>query len=710
MTNFLTTDNTTASTLATSTSVSATSNTGEQPLLPKSAHPHLSAQAKYVDDPEAFGYQESGRNLGDPTAFENYLGRFESGAIIDAGQDEEANQVRRQKAEAERDEVLSKQVERETQKSHYLEVLIPAQEQLIRDKKAEIEQLTLEHERGKMRSEFKPVKTGLLTLLLAGILGYLLLFYANLLFTVFFKDYDALIKSGQADLNTLLGTVFDPSGIFTWHPVLIFCYLAPVVFVVLGLAPHLFLDVIGQPHHQKWVQLGFYLLAFVFDALLAYQLESKAHQLRKLMGIEEPFTWYASSMFWIIVGFGFVAYVLCGFLAVVVEKEFEKRDNSRLFETKLGFVKNHIAEAQAKIVELRGKIAELNAQLGQIDLQLEAFKRRFEAISLRVGSLQNTLQSFYSGWLRYLNNGNHYQKRAECEERFQAFMAKNTAPSVPAETDEAVPNGAGDFKKSVLNRVFNSVLPGALLWFGLSWNVMAQKQWVIALDLSDRLVTTPHCAENDIEEIRHSFADFEAAVRQSLVINSKDVFMVRILPQKDSPVDEKTYEKRLTLNMSTTPLAEKAKRLATFKKQLDATLSELYRKASFSKRSSDYQGVDMWVFFNNAVPSLNPKGYQTQLVVLTDGHFDFESYRHTVQHHNQFTHSKFIHDLKGPDWQSIAERQGAGILPISRKISGVAVQVKGLKTKTSEIFELDKLRYFWAKWLRACGIQRFEVS
>ena len=703
MTNFTTTDN--APMLE-----PATSTTPEPQDVASPTHPHLSAQVKYVEDPEAFGYQESGRNLGDPTTFENFLGRFESGAIIDASQDEEANLVRRQKIEAERDEVLSKRLEVEAQKNQHLEVYVPAQEQLIANKKAEIEQLTLDHERGKMRSEFKPVKVGLLTSLFVCNLMYLLLFYANLLFTIFFKNYDAIIKSGQADLNTLLGTVFDPSGIFTWHPVLIFCYLAPTLFLTLGLAPHLFLNVIGQAHHQKWVKLGFYVLAFIFDALLAYQLESKAYQLRKLMGMEEPFTWYASSMFWIVLGFGFLAYVVCGFLAVVVEKEFEKRDNSRLFETKLGFLQSHIAEAQAKIIELQEKIGELNAQLGQIDLQLDAFKRRLEAISLRVGSLQNTLQSFYSGWLRYLNNGNHYQKRAECEERFQAFLAKNTAPVVPSETEEVIPNGASAFKRSVFNRVFNSFLLGMLLCLGLSWGVMAQKQWVVALDLSDRLVTTPHCADNDQKVIMQAFNEFEAAVRRSLIINSKDVFMVRILPQKNSPFDGHDYEQRLSLSMPATSIAERAKKLQSLKKELPALLRELYQKATFSDQPNKYYGVDIWLFFNDVLPYLTPKGYQTQLVLLSDGHFDFESYQHTVEHHSQYTHTKFIRTFKGPDWKIIAEKQGAGILPISRKIGGVSVHVRGLKAKTNDIFELDKLRFFWGKWLRACGIQHFEVS
>jgi hypothetical protein len=712
MTNFLTTDNTTASTLA--TSVSATPNTEEQThLLPNPAHPHLSARAKYVEDPEAFGYQEAGRHLGEATAFENFLHRFESGAIIDASQDEAANQIRRAKLEADRDAVLSQRVNITTQRTHLTEVLIPAQQNTIATHKAQIEQLILDQERGRLRSEFKPIKVGLLTALLVCNVAYLLLFYANLLFTIFFKDYDALIKSGQADLNTLLGTVFDPSGIFTWKPVLIFCYLAPTLFMTLGLAPHFFLNVIGQAKHQKWVKIGFYTLALVFDGLLAYQLESKAHQLRKLIGIEEPFVWYASSMFWIVLGFGFLAYVVCGFLMVVVEKEFDKRDTSRLLETQIGFLKTHITEAEAKIIELQGQVGELDAQLGQLDLQLDALKRRIEAITLQVGSLRNTLQAFYAGWLRYLNNGNHYQKRAECDERFRALVAKHAFEKqttlIPAENvTEATPTEG--FKNKVVARFLNSVMLVLILMVGLTLSAWAQKQWVVAIDLSDRIITTPHCATNDQAAIRQAFGEFEVSVRRALVINSKDAFRVKILPQKGSSLDAQTFEKRLSINMAALPLAEKAQKLDLLKKQLTSALSELYQKARFSTCSADYKGVDTWAFFNDVVPFITPNGYHTRLLLLTDGHFDFESYVHTVQRRNQFMHSRFIHNLKGADWQHTAEKQGVGFLPTSRKILGVSVTVKGIRAKSADIFELDKLRYFWAKWLTSCGIQRFELS
>jgi len=519
MTNFITSANNAPSTAPESV-ISVTDE-----IIPASSnptHPHLSAQAKYVDDPEAFGYQESGRNLGDPTAFENFLHLFESGAIIDASQDEAANQIRREKLEAEREEILAQKLTVEAQRTHINEVLIPAEQSTIGAHKSTIEQLTLDQERGRLRSEYKPFKTYALTFLLVCNLAYLVLFYANLLFTIFFKDYDALIKNGQADLNTLLGTVFDPSGIFTWHPVLIFCYLAPTLFLTLGLAPHLFLNVIGKEKHQGYVKAGFYGLALVFDGLLAYQLEKKAHQLRQLMGIEEPFEWYASSMFWIVLGFGFLAYVVCGFLMVVVEREFEKRDTSRLLETQIGFLKTRIAEAETRIVDLQKQAGELSAQLGQIDLRLEALKRRIEAISLQVGSLRNTLQAFYAGWLRYLNNGNHYQKRTDCDERFRAFVARHSfdnQPTGPSSTRMSETSGGEGFKNNVVARFLNSIMLGLLLVMGIHLTASAQKQWVVALDLSDRLVTTPHCAENDLEVIQHSFADFETTVRQSLVIN-----------------------------------------------------------------------------------------------------------------------------------------------------------------------------------------------
>jgi len=261
-----------------------------------------------------------------------------------------------------------------------------------------------------------------------------------------------------------------------------------------------------------------------------------------------------------------------------------------------------------------------------------------------------------------------------------------------------------------VSRFLNSVLLGLLLVVGFNLSATAQKQWVVALDLSDRILTTPHCAENDKVAIQVVFDTFENSVRRALVINSKDEFQVKILPQKGSPLDAQVYEKRLMLNMATTPVAEKAKQLQAFKKQLGRTLDELYQKARFSARAADYQGVDTWVFFNDVVPIVTPKGYHTQLLFLTDGHFDFESYNHTLQHRNLFTHSQFIHTLKGVDWQMKAEKQGLGLLPTSRKMGNLSVSVKGIRAKSADILELDKMRYFWTKWLSDCGVRAFALE
>ena len=234
------------------------------------------------------------------------------------------------------------------------------------------------------------------------------------------------------------------------------------------------------------------------------------------------------------------------------------------------------------------------------------------------------------------------------------------------------------------------------------------ENYVILLDLSDRLLA-PHQDKQDIVSILTVFEVFEKKVYRRLIVNSKDKFCVRIIPQEDSPLDTDSLNNLLMIDMSALPMSVKKQRLLAFKNQLKPLLENLYETAGQGKKTSDYQGVDIWRYFNEDLRYDLPEGYNNHLVVLTDGYFDFESYQFTTRMNNRFSSTIFFHDLQRDDWKAFAEKENYGLLPVNKKFPETKVTVIGINPKNKSLEETEKLYYFWEKWLREMNFRSHLV-
>ena len=150
-----------------------------------------------------------------------------------------------------------------------------------------------------------------------------------------------------------------------------------------------------------------------------------------------------------------------------------------------------------------------------------------------------------------------------------------------------------------------------------------KENYVVLLDLSDRILS-PHQAGQDIAVIMQVFGRFEKKVFSQLIVNSNDKFSIRIIPQEGSPLDIDSLENLLMLDMNVLPLRKKKTRLLAFKKQLKPTLEKLYKMAWQGNKPKDYQGVDIWRYFNSKLGYDLQKDCSNHLIILTDGYFDFE--------------------------------------------------------------------------------------
>ena len=237
--------------------------------------------------------------------------------------------------------------------------------------------------------------------------------------------------------------------------------------------------------------------------------------------------------------------------------------------------------------------------------------------------------------------------------------------------------------------------------------VIVEKQpvnYIVILDLSDRILV-PDQLDKDLALIATTFKSFEKQARQNLVITSKDRFSIKIIPQKNSPLNVNHYEDLLQLYLDETEVAIKNKSLVLLSKTLSKTLENLKKEALYGKTSNAYFGVDIWAYLHDNGMGLSKSGYENKVLILTDGYFDFESQAHVIQNKNQYTSTRFLNDLTTSNWKQISESQQYGLLPIrlEKNTKWIVAGISG--KKTNDILQTEKITYFWEKWLKKSGVK-----
>lgn len=121
--------------------------------------------------------------------------------------------------------------------------------------------------------------------------------------------------------------------------------------------------------------------------------------------------------------------------------------------------------------------------------------------------------------------------------------------------------------------------------------------YIILLDLSDRLIIQDNQSARDKELIKHLYTKFEDRVRNNLYIRSRDEIKVVIAHQKGSKLKTEVYEDSLYINMDNIPSVFRRKKEDERRAIYNRNIDKLYEKAVFSKIPEDYYGADIWKYF-----------------------------------------------------------------------------------------------------------------
>ena len=237
------------------------------------------------------------------------------------------------------------------------------------------------------------------------------------------------------------------------------------------------------------------------------------------------------------------------------------------------------------------------------------------------------------------------------------------------------------------------------------------EQFIVLLDLSDR-ITRPGQIETDKQLIIKTFEVFSSRVLNQLCINSKDKFQICIAPQKSALLDKDVESEKLTLDMAVLHPGLKAKKLKAFKENLRSKLDELYNKAYKGNETKNYQGSNIWQFFNETLTEITSKDINTRLVVLTDGYFDFEQNNPVITNNGLSTSTHFLNALRGSsNWKTDLNQGRYGILPLKSDYSNLSVSVIGIRSKNeNHLLEAEMLKEIWNNWLRKSGIPSENIS
>lgn len=271
-------------------------------------------------------------------------------------------------------------------------------------------------------------------LLLIPITIYLFVFYISATYSAFFKDFSndsltAAIFDAQALNNALKAGWLEGVLVLT----------IPSVFLGLGYVIHMVQKEKGIKNVLRLIAL--FVITFLFDALLAYQIEKKIYEFNKTLD-SLPYNLQIAlgeAEFWMIIFAGFVVYIIWGLVFDITMKEHENMDKIN------GFVKTKLEE-----------LKRLRAAKGEITEEINNLKRKVVEITGKIEELQTVIDGFIMNLKQYLLYHNQYK-----EGWYQAIGSElNIAPATKTKLLEDCENVSNEHlqKLNLLNPDFQNVI------------------------------------------------------------------------------------------------------------------------------------------------------------------------------------------------------------------------------------------------------------
>jgi phage-related tail protein len=232
-------------------------------------------------------------------------------------------------------------------------------------------------------------------LLLLPITIYLIVFYISASYSAFFKNFET---------SSLTAAIFDADALGKalrdgWLEAT-FVVTIPFVFMGLGYLIHMFHKIKGWQSTLKLIAL--FLVAFVFDVILAYLIEKKIFLFEALVGQQfTPADAISSVNFWGIIFAGFVVYIIWGLVLDFVMKEHENMDLIKAF---IRSKREEIQNYQKEIDNIDSKLPVIRDEINGILGEISELQSKIDGFILPVKKYLNYHYQFAEGWFRIITS------------------------------------------------------------------------------------------------------------------------------------------------------------------------------------------------------------------------------------------------------------------------------------------------------------------
>ena len=220
---------------------------------------------------------------------------------------------------------------------------------------------------------------------------YIFIFYISTSYSGFFRNFDPSVD--------LFGGMFYPQALQeAYNDGLLelgFIVFIPFVFFGLGYLIHMFQEKKGILNYFKIAML--FAVTFVFDAILAYLIESKLYDLNKVYGAPEFSVSHAlqSPGFWVIIFAGFVSYMIWGLVFDFIMKEHADRDKISLF---INGLNTEIKDKENSRTMVKTELSEIDNAIHQLKVEISELEDTIDGFILAAKDYQNLSSQYLQGW------------------------------------------------------------------------------------------------------------------------------------------------------------------------------------------------------------------------------------------------------------------------------------------------------------------------
>ena len=373
-----------------------------------------------------YAFRKAGLNNGDPFSLMTHLTWIKDGHLIEEGHNSQEQSLRKRNIESQIEDKLDEKTKLEHEADGALTINKPDLQTKIKEHESDIQQVKIDLANDKLITGYESIRFWMYCALTILLTAYLIFFYASSIYSSFFRNPQSLIANAGNDIAMLLDSIFDPMGIFTVSPALLFSYLGAFVFFAIGMAPHIFLND-KEDKYRNIKAISIIVFAFIADSLIAYKIDKGLHDLKVMAGIPDAdWKFYLSINFYLVLLFGFVAYLIWGFMYEMLIKEKSKKNPDIKANILIKELKKQILVLKDEIVKIEEKIKELESKIQILTQQIDKLKRNLEVAMQNPDELSRNLTSFYLGWRQFLNGSSDFNEvKILCEQTYNNFISNS---------------------------------------------------------------------------------------------------------------------------------------------------------------------------------------------------------------------------------------------------------------------------------------------